>query len=131
MEFKVVLCDPETGKAYQRELKDEKARMINGLKIGDEFDGAILGLSGYRLRITGGSDRCGFPMKKGVHGTNRMRILMDGGVGYKPRRDVRRRKTVRGEKLDEDIVQVNTKIVKRGKKSVEELLGIKKDKKDE
>lgn len=129
MEFKVVLCDPETGRAYQRVLKDEKAKRIKDLKLGDEFDGGILGLTGYGLMITGGSDKCGFPMKKGVHGTKRSRILLSGGVGYKPKREVRRRKRVRGEKLDEDIVQVNTKIVKRAKKSVEELLGIKVEEK--
>lgn len=125
MELRLVISDPESGRSYQRELKDEKAKRLKNLKIGDEFDGEIVGLNGYKLGITGGSDKAGFPMKKGVHGTKRAMILMVKGVGYNPERDVRRRKRVRGEQIDEDIIQVNTRITQRGEKSVEELLGIK------
>ena len=124
MEFKVVVSDPESGKSYQREVKDEKANRLGTLKVGDEFDGALVGLVGYSLKITGGSDKAGFPMKKGVQGIKRAMILMEGGVGYKPTSDVRKRKRVRGEKIAEDIVQINTYVTKRAKKSVEELLGI-------
>lgn len=124
MEFKVVVSDPESGKSYQREVKDEKANRIGVLKLGDEFDGAFVGLPGYTLRITGGSDKAGFPMKKGVPGIKRAMILMKDGVGYNPREPVRVRKRVRGEKIAEDIVQVNTVVVKRAKKSIEELFGI-------
>ncbi|RLI86454.1 MAG: 30S ribosomal protein S6e [Candidatus Altiarchaeales archaeon] len=129
MEFKVVISDQESGRSYQREIKDEKAARLRNLKIGDEFDGSIVGLTGYTLKITGGSDKSGFPMKKGVHGTQKPRILMRSGVGYKPRRDVRKRKRVRGERIDEDIVQINTKVVKRAKKSIVELLGLKVEEK--
>ncbi len=124
MELKLVISDPESGKSYQRELKDEKAKRLKNLKLGDEFDGEILGLVNYKLEIMGGSDKAGFPMKKGVHGTKRAMVLMVKGVGYNPERDVRRRKRVRGENIDEDIIQVNTKIIHKGDKSVEELLGI-------
>lgn len=124
MEFKVVVSDPESGKSYQREVKDEKASRLAALKVGDEMDGVLVGLVGYTLKITGGSDKAGFPMKKGVQGTKRAMILMEGGVGYNPKTAVRVRKRVRGEKIAEDIVQVNTVIVKKGAKSIEELLGI-------
>lgn len=129
MEFKVVISDPESGRSYQREIKDEKAARLRNLKIGSEFDGSVIGLSGYTLKITGGSDKSGFPMKKGVHGTQKPRILMKSGVGYRPKRDVRKRKRVSGERIDEDIVQINTKVVKRAKKSIEELLGLKVEEK--
>lgn len=124
MELKLVISDPESGKSYQRELKDEKAKRLKNLKLGDEFDGEILGLVNYKLEIMGGSDKAGFPMKKGVHGTRRAMVLMVKGVGYNPEREVRRRKRVRGENIDEDIIQVNTKITHKGDKPVEELLGI-------
>jgi len=126
MEFKLVISDPKTGKAYQQEIKDEKAKRFKGLKIGDEIDASFLGLQGYKLKITGGSDKCGFPMRKGVHGTGTKKLLLSGGVGYRPKdKGIRRRKRVRGEVIDEDIAQVNVKIVQYGKKSIEELLGIK------
>ena len=125
MEFKIVLSDPNTGKSYQREIKGDKAKKINDLVIGDEFEGSLIELNGYTLKITGGSDKDGFPMKKGVHGIKRPKILMSKGVGYNPDGNVRKRKRVRGEKIAGDVVQINTKIVKRGKKSVEELLGLK------
>ncbi len=121
----MVISDPGSGKSYQIELKDEKAKRLKNLKIGNEVDGGIVGLQGYKLEITGGSDNAGFPMKRGVHGTKRAMIFMTRGVGYNPDRDVRRRKRVRGEQIDEDIMQVNTKITQRTEKSIEELLGIK------
>jgi len=127
MEFKVVVSDPKTGRSYQREVKDEQARRLNNLVIGKEFDGSVVGLSGYKLVVTGGSDRDGFPMKRGVHGAARPKILMSGGVGYRAKGDVRVRKRVRGERIGEDVVQVNTKIVKRGRKDVETLFGLKEE----
>ena len=121
MEFKVVVSDPQSGKSYQREVKDDKAPRLVNMKVGDEFDGGLVGLPGYSLKITGGSDKAGFPMKKGVQGFRRSRVLMNEGVGYNPEEAVRRRKLVRGEVIADDIVQINSSIVKRGPKAVEEL----------
>lgn len=124
MEFKLVLSDPETGKSYQQEIKDEKARKFRGMKVGDEVGASFLGLSGCTIKITGGSDKCGFPMRRGVHSAKTLRVLLRGGVGYNPTENVRRKRRVRGEEIGEDIVQINTKIVKKGKKSIEQLLGL-------
>jgi small subunit ribosomal protein S6e len=118
MEFKVVVSDPQS---YQREVKDDKAPRLMNLKVGDEFDGGLVGLPGYGLKITGGSDKAGFPMKKGIQGIKRSMVMMTEGVGYNPVEAVRRRKRVRGEMVAEDIVQINTFIAKRGPKAVEEL----------
>lgn len=128
MEFKIIVSDPETGRSYQREIKDQEAKKLNHKKIGNEFPGELIGLTGYKLKITGGSDKGGFPMKRGIH-ESVDRVLMSKGTGYRPRRKVRRRKRVRGEFITEDITQINTKIVSKGKKEVEELLGIKKEEK--
>ena len=121
--FKVNISDPQSGKTFKSEVKDPQARRLLGLRIGDTFDGGIVGLPGYELQITGGTDRDGFPMRADLTGTGRHDVLLAGGPGYRPRRrGERRRKKVRGNTISEVIVQVNTKIVKRGEKPVEELL---------
>ena len=123
MNVKFVISDPKTGKTYQKEVEQKKIIGLMSLRIGDEFDAGVIDLPGYRLKITGGSDKDGFPMKKGVAGTSRKRLLLSGGVGYNPKeKGIKRRKTVRGQVLSEDIVQVNCVVVKEGKKKLEELL---------
>ncbi|RLG59358.1 MAG: 30S ribosomal protein S6e [Candidatus Hydrothermarchaeota archaeon] len=122
---KVVVSDPETGRAYNIELNEEKAKIFIGKRIGDTVDASPIGLKGYELLITGGSDKDGFPMRKDIHGRVRKRVLLSSPPGYRPKRKgVRRRKTVRGNEITPEIVQINTKIVKKGKKSIEELLGL-------
>ncbi|MFH1787938.1 MAG: 30S ribosomal protein S6e [Candidatus Altiarchaeota archaeon] len=125
MEVKAVVSDPKTGRSYQIELAEDKAKTLKGKKIGDEVDGTPLGLTGYKLVVTGGSDKSGFPMRRGIHGTGRAKILLDGGVGYNPIRDERQRKRVHGEKIDDSIIQVNLKVSTAGKKKIEDILGIK------
>lgn len=122
---KVVVSDPETGRAYNIELNEEKAKIFIGKRIGDTVDASPIGLKGYKLLITGGSDKDGFPMRKDIHGRVRKRVLLSSPPGYRPKRKgVRRRKMVRGNEITPEIVQINTKIVKKGKKSIEELLGL-------
>ncbi len=128
MEFKLVISDPETGKSYNKAIKDSDAAKLTGKIIGEDIDGSLLGLSGYTLRITGGSDKSGFPMKKGVHKPVE-RVLMSKGVGYNPLSKVRRRKRVRGEIITTEIVQVNTIVTKKGSKTIAEILGIKEEEK--
>lgn len=122
-EFKLVISNPKTGKTYQTEVKAGPANKLIGLKVGDKFPGAIAGLSGYTLEITGASDRDGFPVRPDVHGAGRRKIVLAEGPGFRPEgRGERRRKMVRGNIMSESIAQINTKIVEFGKKSVEELL---------
>ena len=121
---KIVVSDPITGKAYNIELDERKASIFLGKRIGDTIDASKIGLAGYKLEITGGTDKDGFPMRKDVHGRVRARILLAKPPCYRPKgKGVRKRKTVRGNEITRDIVQINTKIVKKGKKSLEELLG--------
>lgn len=120
MAFKVVVSD----KAISHQIEVEDGKELNGLVIGDEFDGSIVGLDGYTLKITGGSDKNGFTMKKDVSGTRRIKSLLSGGVGYKPiGNGVKRRKTVRGNTIAEDIVQINTVVVSAGSKPIADILG--------
>lgn len=121
---KVVISDPKTGKAYGIELDEAKAKVLQGLKIGKVLDAAPLGLAGYKIKMTGGSDKDGFPIRRDLEGRVRPRLLLSKGPGYKPlERGLRRRKRVRGNIITPDIVQVNAKIVKEGKKNIEALLG--------
>lgn len=127
MEFKIVISDPKTGKSYQADIADEKAQMFMNLRVGDEVDGAAVGLSGYKILITGGSDRSGFPMKRGVSGSVAKNILMKDGVGYNPVSNVRKKKRVRGERIGTDIVQVNTKVTQYGSRKIDDIFGAQKD----
>ena len=127
MAFKVVVS--QKAETHQIEVDDGKA--LNGLVIGDEFDGGIVGLDGYTLKVTGGSDKNGFAMKKDVSGTRRIKSLLTGGIGYHPKADgVKRRKTVRGNTIADDIVQVNTVVVK-GNRSIAEILGANEEEEEE
>ena len=61
--MKIVISDPKTRKAYQIE-KD--LPVLFGKKIGEQIEGDSMGLAGFKIEITGGSDKEGFPMRKEV-----------------------------------------------------------------
>lgn len=124
MDFRVVISDPQSGKAYQVEAKDAAANKFLGRKIGDVVDGDVVGMPGYSIEITGGSDREGFPLRRDLPGSKRRKILITGGTGYHPSEKGRRkRKSVHGRDISADVGQINAKITERGAKPVEELLG--------
>jgi len=129
--FKLVISDPKTRRAYQLEIEQEKAGLI-GKKIGEVIKADNLGLAGYELEITGGSDKDGFPMRPDVEGPVRKKILLSHPPGFHPRlKGQRKRKTVRGNTVSQEIVQVNLKVVKYGQKSLEEIFGKPKEEKPE
>ncbi len=112
MEFKIVISYGD-GKTIQKEVKDKQAEALFGLKIGEEFNGETIGLSGHVLRITGGSDKDGFPMRQDLDGTRRVKLLLSKSVGFNPvEKGERRKKRVRGNTINEDTVQINTKVTK-------------------
>jgi small subunit ribosomal protein S6e len=120
MVFKVTISDIKGGKCYQKELSGDESKGLIGKRIGETFRGEVLGLTGYELMITGGSDRQGFAMRKDVEGAARKKVLLAGPPGYRPKSDgIRRRKSVRGNMISEAILQINTKVVKAGKKKLE------------
>ena len=60
-------------------------------RMGQEVDAETLGdeFKGYVVRITGGNDKQGFPMKQGILTNQRVRLLLGKGQScYRPRRDV-------------------------------------------
>lgn len=112
--FKLVISTKD-GKSVQKEVKDLEARGLVGKKIGDVIKGELLGLAGSEFQITGGSDYCGFPMRKDVPGTARKRILAVKGIGIKKKaKGIRQRKTVCGNTIHPRISQVNLKVLKEG-----------------
>ena len=124
MDFRVVISDSKTGKAYQVELKDPGANRFLGHHIGDKVDGDVLGLPGYSVLITGGSDREGFPMRADLPGSRRRMLLLAGGTGYHPSaQGKKRRKSVHGRDISADVGQINVKVVEQGARPIEELLG--------
>ncbi len=95
---------------------DEKRFRFEGYKIGDLVKGELIGFPKYEFVITGGSDFSGFPMRKGVHGPVKKKILVSKkGIGYKPKRKgQKRRKTVRGNEITSDMTLINMKVTKYG-----------------
>jgi len=129
--FKFVVSDPKTRKTYQLEVDQDKAIGLIGKKLGENFNGDLIGLTGYELQIRGGTDKDGFPMHPQLHGSGKKRLLLSGPPGFHPKiKGQRRRKMVRGNTLSKDIVQINCKVIKYGKKPLEELFG-KKESKEE
>ncbi len=62
-------------------------------------------------------------MKKDIEGPRRIKSLLSGGIGYKPKADgVKRRKTLRGNTISDDIVQINTIVTEAGNKSIDAIL---------
>ena len=115
--FKVIVSDPETGTSKVVELEEARAVPLIGRKIGESIDGAVVDLPAHRLQITGGSDRDGVPIRPNVHGGGRRKVVLSGGVGFNPQnKGQRRRKTVRGEVITDEIAQINTQIIQKPKK---------------
>jgi small subunit ribosomal protein S6e len=105
--FKLVLSDPKTGKSEVQELKDATAQPLLGRKVGEVLDAGPLGLSG-KIKITGGSDKAGFPMRGDVLGSGKKYVLMSRGIGFKSNEEgAKKRKLVRGGTISEEVYQVN------------------------
>ncbi|MEN3048338.1 MAG: S6e family ribosomal protein [Candidatus Caldarchaeales archaeon] len=125
---RLVLSDPATGTAKTIQLTPQQFVVFRGKKIGDVIDGGPLGLGDVKIRITGGSDLAGFPMRGDVSGTRLARVLLTKGVGFKARRKppskrkkrrnrrtvegLRKRVSVRGNSIGDAIVQINAVVVR-------------------
>ncbi len=145
-EFKMTVAvgNPGTKKTYKVELDQAGAQPLFGKKIGQEFNGESIGLDGYKLKVTGGSDLSGFPMRRDIEGTGKRRVLLNvGSLGFRSRRyhsipegegakkklketrkGERRRKSIRGNTISDSIRQVNCVVTKAGKATPEKLLGL-------
>ena len=122
--FKLCISEPSTGKTFQKEVKDNLARTFIGLNIGETVKGDSFEVPGFEFQITGGSDYCGFPMRKGILGTRKKMTIL-AGIGFRGAgKGIKRRKTVVGHKVHEKISQINLKVTKAGSKKLNEALGV-------
>ena len=122
MELKIVVNDVKAGKSYAKTLPENMDFI--GKKMRDKVDGGMLGLHGYELEITGGSDKAGFPMRGDVEGIARKRPLITSGVGARGlKKGQKARKLVAGNTATADTAQLNFKAVKYGKDSLARLFG--------
>ncbi|EGS23829.1 40S ribosomal protein eS6 [Thermochaetoides thermophila DSM 1495] len=127
--MKLNISHPANGSQKLIEVEDErKLRHFYDKRMGAEVAGDPLGpeWKGYILRITGGNDKQGFPMKQGVIAPNRVRLLLSEGHScYRPRRDgERKRKSVRGCIVGPDLSVLALSIVKQGEQDIPGLTDV-------
>jgi len=134
MTFKIDIGN--NGKTYHFELNDEsREENLIGKKINDVVEGSDIddSFSGYEFKITGLSDKQGFPARADIKGQGVKRILLTYGVGMKRikkgkkkkklPKGLKLRKSIHANVIDENIAQINVKVVKNGEKPLNEILG--------
>lgn len=105
------------------EVDDEKKlRPLYDKRISAEVSADCLGneFKGYVMRITGGNDKQGFPMKQGVLTASRVKMLLSKGHScFRPRhKGERKRKSVRGCIVDANLSVLAMTIVKKGEQDI-------------
>ncbi|RJU90845.1 MAG: 30S ribosomal protein S6e [Candidatus Poseidoniales archaeon] len=147
-EFVAVVNDTNPkngGKSYSLKIAGNNHAQLLGKRIGDVVDGIFVGegeqtLSGYKLEITGGSDKTGTPLRRDLEGGSRQSILVTQSTGYKGQvvvhkkkgaekkrfrykpEGLRRRRNFRGNTITQDTRQINLKVVETGNKDLATIL---------
>ena len=134
------------GRSYNLTVSGNNLSQFLGKKIGDVVDGIFVGegdktLAGYKLEITGGSDKTGTPMRSDLDGGTRQSVLVTASTGFKGHNLVhkakggekkrfrykpdgmRKRRNFRGNTITQDTRQINLKVVEAANKSLEDILG--------
>ena len=148
-EFIAVVNDTNpanNGRSYNVTVSGNNHAQFLGKRIGDVVDGIFVGegenaLNGYKLEITGGSDKTGTPMRRDLDGGSRQSVLGTASTGYKGHKLVRktkkgqkrtfryvpdglrRRRNFRGNTVTQDTRQINLKVVEAGNKPLEAIFG--------
>lgn len=108
--MKLNVADPKNSKTYSVDVDEKTGLYFVGKKLKDEVDLSFI-VAGLKGVITGGSDKDGFPMHGALDSENRKKLLLTGGVGFKPtRKGERRRRRVAGRIISNRIQQVNIKV---------------------
>merc|ERR1719217_906179 len=104
---------------------DKKLLPFFDKRMASEVDGATLGdeFNGYVLKISGGNDKQGFPMKQGILTNQRVRLLFKKGMScYRKdkrlRNGCRKRKSVRGCIVGPDLATLQLVLVRKGAEDV-------------
>ena len=134
------------GRSYNMTVSGNNLSQFLGKKIGDVVDGIFVGegeltLAGYKLEVTGGSDKTGTPMRSDLSGGVRQSILVTESTGFKGHSLVhktkggekkrfrykpdgmRKRRYFRGNTITQDTRQINLKVVEAANKSLADILG--------
>lgn len=128
--MKLNVSFPATGaqKTFDIPSDDHKLRHFYDKRMGTELTGDHLGeeWKGYILKIAGGNDKQGFPMKQGVLTNTRVRLLLKKGHScYRPRRTgERKRKSVRGCIVDQNLSALALIIVRKGEQDIPGLTDV-------
>jgi small subunit ribosomal protein S6e len=110
--FQLIVSDTKSKTSKATVLEGPKAQALVGKSIGEEVDGKLLGVGSLKLRITGGTDKDGIPLRFDIQGGAKKRAILSSGTGFKPTTHGERiRKLVRGRTVTEDTFQVNSVIV--------------------
>ncbi len=131
--FKINIAE-KSGKTYKLEVEAEE---IIGKSLHDKVSGKEIlpDLEGYEFEIAGTSDKAGFTAMENVEGIGLKRVLLTYGKAMhrRPRKEgkkkvsnpkpkgLRMRKTVRGQVISPEIIQINLKILKEGAKKLSEV----------
>ena len=139
--------DPaNNGRSYNMTVSGNNLSQFLGKKIGDVVDGIFVGegeltLAGYKLEVTGGSDKTGTPMRSDLSGGVRQSVLVTQSTGFKGHSLVhktkggeqkrfrykpdgmRKRRYFRGNTITQDTRQINLKVVEAANKSLADILG--------
>ncbi|MBT3940494.1 30S ribosomal protein S6e [Candidatus Woesearchaeota archaeon] len=123
-EIKFAIGSKEEKKVFKHVVSGADSEKLFGKKIGEKFRGEVIGLNGYELEITGGSDSTGFPMRADVAGPGRKKIIITRSLGFGSKRaGQRKRRSIRGNTVSADTAQINCKVVKAGKDKIAKILG--------
>lgn len=128
--MKLNVSFPATGaqKTFEIPSDDHKLRHFYDKRMGTELTADHLGeeWKGYILKIAGGNDKQGFPMKQGVLTNTRVRLLLKKGHScYRPRRTgERKRKSVRGCIVDQNLSALALIIVRKGEQDIPGLTDV-------
>lgn len=137
-DFRFVVSDPKTRRAIQISKERAVCEALIGKKIGESFNGEVVGMNGYELAITGGTDKDGIPMRGEVHGSAKKKILLTKSVGFAAKltkkagesgktykvdmkQGVRKKKMVRGNTISDETMQINCKVTKIGEQAFDAL----------
>jgi small subunit ribosomal protein S6e len=131
--FKINISE-KSGKTYKLEAEAEGLieKSLHDKALGEEI---LPDLKGYEFEITGASDKAGFTAMENVEGVGLKRVLLTYGKAMhkRPRREgkkkvsnpkpkgLRMRKTVRGQVISPEIIQINLKTLKEGAKKLSEI----------
>ena len=122
--LKLSISYPQNNTQKKFEIEDiHKIASLYEMRLAQTFEGEKISpeFEGYLFKITGGSDKCGFPMMQGVLTSNRVRLIhRKGMINFKPAKKGQvKRKAVRGCIIGPETSVLDVIIVKKGTKEIE------------